>query len=237
MRSVSFIAFISVCIIFSNIASAEEQPEKLNATEINAIRNVSQSLLKVRGQERERIEKEIKPFRDDINEVKKALAESINEPNMITNFTNGNVVVTSTGINANQASWSWFGLWKRVTNIWQQKRTWFGSTDIISSKEQKTAKSSESLRRAKHIISDRRSRIETQLPSFWELWKTPDEHLMRSRDALTSLESKLQSIDSGDLEVRDKKIKEFIVQLDTEYSAVHGRQDPTITSITKHLSE
>jgi hypothetical protein len=237
MKQIFLIVCINLCIFSSNSLLAEELDGKLNATEINSIRAVSQALLKVRGQERQRIEQDIKPMLEDMNEVKKVLAESIVERDTATNLTDTNVTAAPTFHINGQQNGILAGWWNWLVSFWQKKGSWFESTSIPADAEEKMVRHFDSIKTARDLVAARRSQIESGLPSFWQVWKTPDEHSERSRAAIISVESKLQAIEEESAELRPAKIKELLGELEEESVVDHGSREPTITSITKHFSE
>lgn len=227
---------LMACILCAAKATAEDGEGKLNATEINSIRAVSQAILKVRGQHRQRIDQEIIPLRNDIDGVKSVLAEAVAEQNTVIGLTKPNANAAPPVAIEDAGTSAWTALMGRATKLWQKKDGWIESIRQRSP-EKIESRYDNSLKRARLIVASRRAKIETQLPAFWQLGKTPDPDRQRAKDALVVLEAELHSIENEQPGAKHEKIINTISRLDLEKPTEQHEPAPTITSITKHVSE
>lgn len=235
MKMIKTLSSTAVVALFFFVSPtfADEQKNNFESGELQSIRNISQSILKIRGQQRQKILVETQPLRDEIQQVQEALNQAavVNQPALVINQSNYSVTATSLKkpSSIERVSLWWRSMFKN--NIASSKKT---SPQAIKAESMKI----EQLSKAKAILEKRKQKIDKNMPSFWQFGQSADPKQVRIRQALVSLEADIVQAGKAKGLARKEKLQAIIAKLDTKKIAKVTEQPnepiPTITSITKH---
>ncbi|MFT5083887.1 MAG: SMC interacting uncharacterized protein involved in chromosome segregation [Lentisphaeria bacterium] len=233
--TLAYLSFFLMLGLSANFAVGQEK--SFDASELKSIRNVSQAILKVRGQQKRQILEETQPLRDEVEELRSLLqqAASYEVASMAVNY-NNEPIQAKLFVAQNST------IWGRIQREWSSRigqRNSGKAAERTESVEIKASPNSVAkLERAKEIIENRKSSIDKDLPKFWQFSKPKDEKNVRIHDALSRLESEIDAIGGEVGLARQEKLKSLIKKLDAKSGAQEGLSpavpEPTITSITKH---
>jgi archaellum component FlaC len=233
--TLAYLSFFLMLGLSANFAVGQEK--SFDASELKSIRNVSQAILKVRGQQKSQILEETQPLREEIDELRSLLQQAAGHEvaSMTVNYNNEPIQAQPLVIHKPtiwgrmQRAWS-SQIWKRNSGKAAERN----ESVEINARPNSVAK----LERAKEIIENRKSSIDKELPKFWQFSKPKDEKNVRIHEALSRLESEIDAIEGEVGLARQEKLKSLIKRLDANSGAQEGLSpavpEPTITSITKH---
>ena len=220
------IRFALLCAVFggSAVSYSSESEKEFSANELKVIRNVSQNLLKVRGQERQQVVEDTDSLRktiENVDGVLKVTGAALDKPSLTT--------VKSTVSETDQESLS----------IWQQVLQRLGATGYgeQSEREVVTAISVADLNRLEAVksqLSQQKATLDKDLPAFWEVWKEKNQDKARVSQKLADIEEELNAI-IADPENSQEKIERLRSKFrNTAAENTEKELEPTITSMTKH---
>jgi len=222
-------------LLFVSPAQAGIQDDNFEASELQNIRNISQSILKSRGQERKAILAETQPLREEVLQIRAELKQAavLNDTKLVLT-TNTNLVSTDTfEIPARTTTEKVSRWWRSIT---KSNKSANQNTSITKNKS--TSSQMLSLDKAKSIINKRKTNIDNKMPSFWQLGQDADPKQVRIRQALVHLESDIIAAGNEKGTKRRKKIEAIIAKLDGKQvdNEITPAIEPerTISSITKH---
>ncbi len=225
---IRLVVSLIVLVILPSISVAGSSDKDFKAGELKIIRNVSQTILKVRGQKRQNVEADTKPLREEINQLRRSLEQALvalDAPSITFDLhpaQDANVL-----LNKKEKS-----IWDRVAGYWNSEGD--GGLSENSSAKKINKMFSKNIEKAKIILSKRKSLVAGDLPSFWQIWKTADKRKVRLQKTLINLEDELQIIDDG--VDRRTKLKALISKLGGNKSHKYRKETqlvPTIQSLTK----
>lgn len=210
------------------MATAEEGKEQFTSDELKNIRQVSQAILVARGQQRSAAMAESQQVREDIEKFKSLLREEqyrLEVPQEgVINLTGDSVISISVAQISDKAEEN--ALMQKAR---RQLKKWFGEAE--ADQQHRSVR----LRQAREILTARRSKIEKEMPSAWELWKEQDPRKAAIRDRFKSLEKELTEIEELDADQRREHVKKMLLRM--EPPADKSEPEPTISSITKHIKK
>lgn len=233
MKSIAYIGLFCLLVSLSHLVSAQGEGSRFAADELKSIRNISQSILQVRGQERRKIFNETQSLRQDIEDVRSALKQivELDSPSLVVLHKNNHVTASEPLVIPNPPIWARLNR-SLISSIGENK------TSKKPMEKKKSGQDTVHVEVAKQIIVKRKALIEDELPAFWQLGKRGDEKKLRLKQALESLEADVDALSAGAGQRRREKIQALLTKLDGKPEpsgkALPENPSPTITSITKH---
>jgi hypothetical protein len=227
-------------LAFVSPTFADEQKNKFESGELRGIRNISQSILKVRGQKRQQVLVETQSLRDEVKQIRNELKQAvvINKPSMVINDNTFSAPPVSLDIPSSSSidgvkRW-WRSMLKNNDVANKEVANEIASALLLKDESMQMVQ----LRKAKVILEKRKQIIDKEIPSFWQFGQSADEKQVRIHQALVSLESDIDEAGKAKGLVRREKLQAIIAKLDAKITQKVTEQpivpEPTITSITKH---
>ncbi len=220
-------------IFFACPSFSAEQKSNFESGELQSIRNISQSILKVRGKQRQNVLTETQPLREEIQLIKEELkqAGAIDQPSIVINKSSYSVSTDSLipASSAERLSRWWRSVFNNKTET--KKNT---LPQILKSETIKTAH----LNNARALVSKRKQKIDKNMPSFWQFNQSADQKQLQIHQALVNLENNIDQLSKVKGNARTEKIKAIIAKLNSKKAEIMVKQPndltPTLTSITQH---
>lgn len=218
------------CVLMASAiaATAEEGKEQFTSDELKNIRQVSQAILVTRGQQRKAAMVESQLVREDIEKFRSLLHEEqyrLEIPqDAVINLAGDTIINISSEQVPDTAEDD--GLIPRAK---RRFKAWLGESEPTPKNR------SVKLRQARELLTVRRATIEKELPAAWELWKEPDPAKMQMKKRFQELEKEIADIEELEPPQRREKIKKMLSRLDRPVD--QSEQEPTISSITKHIKK
>lgn len=220
----TFLVGLFSMVLASHCVLASSSEDEFDGAELKKIRLVSQSILKVRGQRRSQVSLETQGVREAIALVNETLREAeieINKPVL-------GVLVKSTFAEVT-------GKNEPVPLMQRISRFVFDKDEVDVVEPKISEKFTESVVKAKKVLSQQRDAIQRAQPAAWRVWQDRDEGQERVAERLVALERELEEIMNGG-EDRSSRIKQLRKRLNRSEISVDEpkKLEPTITTITKH---
>jgi hypothetical protein len=231
----ALLSFLIGGFLFTSVnVLSNEQVREFDVNQLKMIRNVSQSILNVRGQERKEIVAETMVLRNEINntrELLKKAIKSIDKPSMT--VSSGFKITSDAQASIDLASKETVG-----QSVWRKTKLMFtsyvGGEKSELPKVKKHDKYNMLIVSAKNIMSHRQRKVEEGLPSVWEVWKKPSENNKNLSRVLGVLVKDIEVLENADTPDKVAKIKMILKRLDLRDDSEDKEISPTLTTMTKH---
>jgi len=234
IKALFWVFFAGQLVSVSSVL-AEEQGNSFKAGELQSIRNVSQSILKVRGQKRLEVLEETQSLRDEMGLVREALQQAVAQgyPAVVVNkeaYSVDDAYLQEPTDSSVQRLLKW---WRSLN---ESKPAGEGMSDRTVKFKSMQA---EKINKIRTILEKRKRKIDEDMPAFWQPSSAAGERLARIRGAITSIEIEVNEASKVSGFARTEKLQALLERLENRKSSdlvePASVPDPTITSITKHF--
>jgi hypothetical protein len=221
-----YILMIAICFVSPKVIASGQ----FEAGELETVRNISQAILKVRGQKKKQVLKETEQLRTDVIQLRNLLDDAVSL-DQVSGLIRSTTPIETTIYQKNRPE----DLTKRFLGWWRSLLR----KDEGKAVDVKDEMYSRKLSSAREILARRKAAIEKNLPAFWQVWVTPDPQKERVHEALKSIENQINAAENSSGSERALKLQGIVKRLSNKNEKwAKGDPDgfvPTILTLTKHV--
>lgn len=222
-RELLFLAVVASSLLATPSFVSANDPGSFNSEQLSRVRQVSQSLLQVRGQRRQLAVSQSAQELEKLDEIKGLLQQARKEASMLEVVKEREVeVAPAYELTSNSEEESVF-----------DRVVYFAGKYFSSSKKEKV-KEIKSLDRALVAATEAREAMSSKVTPKWNLWADRNERAESRLKLLEELEEKISGL-SEQKRVSSKEIDKLYKELAGAGGEDRSKLDPTIYTITKHV--